>query len=130
MKRSLSIGAIGLAALVLHYSQQESRAQQKLVLVFIGTVATATWGAIKHAQAQGAPPQPSVPPQTLGAGSRPSAPTPTLVGKVYRLGQDSWAVTSAEYCVSYVPGLCSPCDYDGNQCTGHFGEQLIKFAAH
>lgn len=44
-------------------------------------------------------------------------------GKVYKLGP-GWP-TTAQYCVSYVPGVCSPCDYNGQTCDGHVGEPLI-----
>lgn len=54
----------------------------------------------------------------------PPSPSPlTGVGKVYRLGTE-WP-TSAQYCISFVAGVCSPCDYRADTCDVRFGERLI-----
>jgi sRNA-binding protein len=52
----------------------------------------------------------------------PSPPPVTSVGKVYKLGTGS---TSAQYCISFVAGVCSPCDYHADTCDVRFGERLI-----
>jgi hypothetical protein len=53
----------------------------------------------------------------------PSPPPVTGVGKVYTLGS-GWP-TSARHCISFVSGVCSPCDYRADTCDVRPGDRLI-----
>lgn len=59
--------------------------------------------------------------------SPPPAPPPPQpvsgVGKVYTLGS-GWP-TSARHCISFVAGVCSPCDYHANACDIRPSDGLI-----
>jgi hypothetical protein len=58
--------------------------------------------------------------------ARPAPPSPppvTGAGKIYTLGS-GWP-TSAKHCISFVAGMCSPCDYQADTCDVRLGDRLI-----
>lgn len=110
--------SICLAMTTTNHAHAQSPAVR--AAAFIGSSLLTTYMGIqavnaakKHAEAQGA------------ALISPQRPIP---GMVYQLGPEWSAVTSAGYCVSYRPGVCSPCDWDGSFCGGHLGESLLAIA--
>ncbi len=72
----------------------------------------------------------SSPAGSTGFGSRPAASAPStrlhLVteGKLYKVDGKLSAPTTAQYCVSYVAGVCTPCDWNGSACVARH-EKLI-----
>jgi hypothetical protein len=90
-------------------------------LTCIGTIAITTYIGIRAADAakkEGA---------QGGPGLAPSPQKP-LQGIVYKLGPEWKVVTSAGYCVSYYPGFCSPCDWDGSFCGGRLNDEVFQIA--
>ena len=86
---------------------------------YIGGFALSTYAGMRAADAA----------RKLAAQGAPVSPQRPIQGRVYQLGPEWRAVTSAGYCVSYYPGVCSPCDWDGSSfCGGHLGESVIQVA--
>jgi hypothetical protein len=108
-----------LAVTTAHHAHAQGPAVK--ALTYIGTIAVTTYMGIRSADA--AKKQEA----QAGAVSSPSPPG-SFPGKIFKLGPEWRAVTSAGYCVSYSPGLCSPCDLDGSFCGGHADEEVLQIA--
>lgn len=124
MKLAALMASLGISTCLAMTTANHAYAQSPQVkaLVYIGTIAVTTYigirgaDALKKQEAQRGP---------ISSPS-PQSPQSPLRGTVYKLGPEWKTVTSAGYCVSYSPGLCSPCDWDGSFCGGHPFEKILQ----
>jgi hypothetical protein len=128
MKLAFLMTGLGISSCLVVTTANHASAQSPPVkaLVYIGTIAVTTYMGIRAADATkklelqgGSISSPS--PQ-----SPPPSPQSPLRGTVYKLGPEWKTITSAGYCVSYIPEACSPCDWDGTFCGGHYGEGILR----
>jgi len=130
MKLAVLMTGLGISCSLAVTTASPAYAQSPAVkaLIYIGTIAATTYVGIRAADAarkqesQGGAISSPAPPA-------PPAPVSAPRGTVYRLGPQWKTLTSAGYCVSYFPGLCSPCDWDGSFCGGHIGEPVLHIQA-
>jgi hypothetical protein len=107
-----SVG-ISSCLVVTTANHTEAQSPQVKALIYIGTFAVTTYMGIRAADA-------SQKQEAQGGPNFTPSPAKPLSGTVYKLAPEWKSVTSAGYCVSYVSGLCSPCDWDGSFCGGNY----------
>ncbi|MGH6851047.1 MAG: hypothetical protein ACREDD_11470 [Methylocella sp.] len=135
----LAIALVAFALLTRLHSDASAQDWKVRGLIYVGSFAagvilgtTDVWGKDKERKGQEAEARlsdlvgKSVPTQVVRPSPGVEIAKAQIAGKVYRLGP-GWG-TSAEYCISYVSSLCSPCDQQPNICLIRFNEPVLNIS--
>jgi hypothetical protein len=139
-----AIALVAFAFLIRPHSDASAQDWRTLTLIYVGSFAagviletTKAWGEEKERRAKEKEAQLSsgllgdligkpVPIQIVRPSPGVEIAKAQIVGKVYRLGP-GWR-TSAEFCISYAPSLCSPCDQQPGICLIRPNEAVLDIS--